>query len=115
MKKPRLDLGPKLNSAIAQPQMMITSGVRQVVAAGNGRESPAVAVMKSLAGWHWIGEADRTSWRELMHLHANPNRFVGQTRRRKAALRFWAGSRDDLTVRPPSGAQGGMLYVICSI
>jgi hypothetical protein len=28
-KKPRLDRGPKLNRAIAQPQMMITSGVRQ--------------------------------------------------------------------------------------
>jgi hypothetical protein len=29
MKKPTLDRGPKLSSAIAQPQMMITSGVRQ--------------------------------------------------------------------------------------
>ena len=29
-KKPRLERGPKLNSAIAHPQMMITSGVRQL-------------------------------------------------------------------------------------
>src|SRR5258708_30212740 len=28
-KNPRLDRGPKLNSAIAQPQIMITNGVRQ--------------------------------------------------------------------------------------
>ena len=32
MKKPRLERGPKLNSAMTQPQMMMTSGVRQVAA-----------------------------------------------------------------------------------
>jgi hypothetical protein len=39
MKKPRLERGPKLNSAIAQPQMMITSGVRQLLAPEAGRTS----------------------------------------------------------------------------
>src|SRR4051794_36977858 len=43
MKKPRLDRGPKLNSAIAQPQMMITRGVRQFAA--TGRELSAVTAM----------------------------------------------------------------------
>src|ERR1700730_161179 len=51
MKKPRLDRGPKLNSAIAQPQTMITSGVRQVLAAGNRRRSPSVTAMQFLDGW----------------------------------------------------------------
>jgi hypothetical protein len=44
MKKPTLDRGPKLNSAIAQPQMMITSGVRQPMP-WDGRSS-AVTVMQ---------------------------------------------------------------------
>jgi hypothetical protein len=30
MKKPSVDRGPKLNSAMAQPQTMMTSGVRQL-------------------------------------------------------------------------------------
>jgi len=30
MKKPRLDRGPKLNKATAQPQAMMTRGVRQL-------------------------------------------------------------------------------------
>ncbi len=34
MKKPRLERGPKPNSAIKHPQMMITSGVRQVARSG---------------------------------------------------------------------------------
>jgi hypothetical protein len=46
MKKPRLDRGPKLSSAIAQPQMMITSGVRQLLTPGAGRRSPATDVMQ---------------------------------------------------------------------
>jgi hypothetical protein len=50
-----------------------------------------------------------------MHLHEIPNRFVGQTRRSKAALRFWTGSRDDLTVGRSGEAQWGMLYMICSL
>src|SRR5215210_5548298 len=47
MKKPRLERGPKLNRAIAQPQTTITSGVRQLAAAGNRRRSPSVAVIQN--------------------------------------------------------------------
>jgi hypothetical protein len=36
MKKPRLERGPKLNMPIAQPQAMMTNGVRQF-----GRPDPA--------------------------------------------------------------------------
>ena len=35
-----------LNSAIAHPQMMITSGVRQVAAPEDGRRSPVVTAIK---------------------------------------------------------------------
>src|SRR6478609_6816385 len=69
MKKPRLDRGPKPNSAIAQPQMMITSGVRHVTEAG--RRSSAVTAMRFLIA---LG-ADRDRRMrggELMHAHANP-------------------------------------------
>jgi hypothetical protein len=45
MKKPRLERGPKLNSAIKHPQMMMTSGVRQVPRPEDGRRSPVVAAM----------------------------------------------------------------------
>jgi hypothetical protein len=45
MKKPKLDRGPKLNRAIAQPQTMMTSGVRQVAAPEDGRKSPAVTAI----------------------------------------------------------------------
>jgi hypothetical protein len=44
MKKPTLDRGPKLNRAIAHPQMMMTSGVRQV-ALEAGRMMSAVTAM----------------------------------------------------------------------
>jgi hypothetical protein len=44
-KKPRLDRGPKLNSAMAQPQTMMTSGVRHVAAPENGRRSPVVTAI----------------------------------------------------------------------
>jgi hypothetical protein len=50
MKKPTLDRGPKLNSAIAQPQTMITIGVRQPMP-GDGRSSPAAVVMQFPDGW----------------------------------------------------------------
>ena len=46
-KKPRLERGPKLNNPIAQPQMMITSGVRQLGAAGDRRRAPSVAAMQN--------------------------------------------------------------------
>jgi hypothetical protein len=43
MKKPTLDRGPKLNRAIAQPQMIMTSGVRQVPELGR-KSSTATAM-----------------------------------------------------------------------
>jgi len=46
MKKPRLDLGPKLNKAIAQPQAMTTSGVRQPTAFETGPTSPEALDMQ---------------------------------------------------------------------
>jgi hypothetical protein len=45
MKKPRLERGPKLNSAIAHPQMMITIGVRQLETPEDGRRSPDVTAI----------------------------------------------------------------------
>ena len=47
MKKPRLERGPKLNSAIAQPQMMMTSGVRQLPTPRTDEESPVVTAIIS--------------------------------------------------------------------
>src|SRR5260221_14403741 len=46
MKKPRLDRGPKLNKAIAQPQAMTTSGVRQEIR-GAALRSPVVTDMQT--------------------------------------------------------------------
>src|SRR6476660_6520216 len=46
MKKPRLDRGPKLNRPIAQPQTMISNGVRQEARTGAGRRPPAVIVIQ---------------------------------------------------------------------
>src|SRR6266404_8351220 len=59
MKKPKLDRCPKLSSAIAQPQMMMTSGVRQVPAPGEERRSPAIAIStpRCLAQDLWVPES----------------------------------------------------------
>src|SRR5216683_3608215 len=46
MKKPRLERGPKLNKAIAQPQAMTTSGVRQEIREAALR-SPVVTDMQT--------------------------------------------------------------------
>jgi hypothetical protein len=46
MKKPAVARGPKLNSAIAQPQTMITSGVRQLEEGRAGQRSPVVVDMQ---------------------------------------------------------------------
>src|SRR4051794_39880730 len=79
MKKPRLERGPKLNRAIAQPQTMITSGVRQLAAAGNRRRSPSVAVIQVPRSWARITvthECELPATRcgtKLMHRHGNPN------------------------------------------
>jgi hypothetical protein len=45
MKKPALARGPKLSSAIAQPQRMMTSGVRQVPVSEVGRRLSAATAM----------------------------------------------------------------------
>src|SRR3954465_3465483 len=58
MKKPRLDRGPKLNSAITPPQMMITSGVRQPLEAG--RKLSAVTAMRFLGAQARPGDAGQT-------------------------------------------------------
>src|SRR4051812_33699893 len=71
MKKPRLERGPKLSSAIRHPQMMMTSGVRQVPRPEDGLTSPVVADIC----FPWtIGARDRQAKRyaELMQLHENP-------------------------------------------
>jgi hypothetical protein len=50
-----------------------------------------------------------------MHSHGNPNRDMGETSHRNAALQISAVSPDDLA-RPASGeAQADMLYKICSL
>ena len=71
MKKPRLERGPKLNSAIKHPQMMITSGVRQVPRPEDGLMSPVVTAIC----FPWtIGARNRQAkcYDELMHLHEKP-------------------------------------------
>jgi hypothetical protein len=50
-----------------------------------------------------------------MHSHGNPNRDIGETTRRNAALQISAVSPDDLAGVASSEALGGMLYTICSI
>jgi hypothetical protein len=70
-KKPRLERGPKLNSAIKHPQMMITSGVRQVPRPEDGLMSPVVTAIC----FPWtIAARNRQAKRygELMHLHEKP-------------------------------------------
>src|SRR6266849_8531338 len=71
MKKPRLERGPKPKSAIAHPQMMITSGVRHELEAG--RRLSAVTAMRFLQRWGpRPGDAGRGCREELMHSHGNP-------------------------------------------
>ena len=72
MKKPRLERGPKLNSAIRHPQMMMTSGVRQVPRPEDGRRSPVVTAM--CFPCHGARNRQTKCYGELMHLHENPKR-----------------------------------------
>ncbi len=115
-KKPRLDRGPKLSNAITQPQTMITSGVRQLlVSPAAGLELSAVTAM-AFPRWLVTGlRKGPARYRQLMHSHGNPNRHLGETGRRNAALQIRASRFDDLAVQPPSEATGGVLYVICSL
>jgi hypothetical protein len=76
MKKPKLDRGPKLSSAIAQPQMMMTSGVRQGVPEA-GRSSAITAIdFPSMNRRPEFPELQH--YRELMHLHGKPKGWVGK-------------------------------------
>src|SRR6185503_5448751 len=76
-KKPRLERGPKLNSAIRHPQTMTTSGVRQVPRPEDGRRSPVVTAMS----FPWsIGARNRQAkyYGELMHLHEKPKGWAAK-------------------------------------
>ena len=112
MKKPRVERGPNVSMPIRQPHTTITSGVRQVVA-GAGRRSPSVAAMQIPRG---VGitkgcrqggkiAGNRCSCK-LMHRHGNPNRHLGKTSRRNAALQIAASRSDDLTIRTSGEARG---------
>src|SRR6185436_15077101 len=84
-KKPRLERGPKLKSAIRHPQMMITSGVRQVPRPEDGLMSPVVADIC----FPWTIDArNRQAKRygELMQLHENPKGARRKIFRCRAAL-----------------------------
>jgi hypothetical protein len=54
-------------------------------------------------------------YRELMHLHQNPNRGRLKSSSRNAALQIRASSPDDLTIRASSEAAPSVLHLICSI
>src|SRR6266705_5010050 len=96
-KKPRLDRGPKLNSAIAQPQTMRTSGVRQLPTPGSVRKLSVVTAMPfPLCLVSDPKVADRLT--ELMHSHGNPNRHLGEGSGRNAALQIAPVRSDDFTV-----------------
>src|ERR1700693_3347465 len=74
MKKPRLDLGPKLNKAMAQPQKMMISGVRQLSTREAELRSPSVVdIQISPRGLGGSEKHGPRSSQELMHSHENPN------------------------------------------
>jgi hypothetical protein len=50
-----------------------------------------------------------------MHSHGNPNRDLGETSRRNAALQINAVSSVELTGPASGEALGAMLYLICSL
>jgi hypothetical protein len=60
MKKPTLERGPNESKAIAQPQAMMTKGVRQLEAAAAARRSPAVVdISVPVRSWRFSGIGDR--------------------------------------------------------
>ena len=77
MKKPKLDRGPKLRRAIAQPQTMMTSGVRQVVPEA-GRTSSAIAAIYFPCVDEHPEFPELQHYGELMHLHGKPKGWVGK-------------------------------------
>src|SRR6202020_2093476 len=79
-KKPKVERGPNVSMPIRQPHTTITSGVRQVAAAGDG--SSAVAAMPFLVFVMRVTGRLRREVRKpptnqrpdkLMHRHGNPN------------------------------------------
>src|SRR3954463_15152061 len=85
MKKPRLERSPKINNANAQPQMMLTSGVRQVAPAAGRRSSVVTAICfpRSNRRPEFPG---LQRYGELMHLHENPKGVSEKNYGRRAAL-----------------------------
>jgi hypothetical protein len=59
-------------------------------------------------------KADPIRYRELMHLHENPNRGRRENRFCNAAMQIKAVSPDDLPARASGGASEAMLHLICS-
>src|SRR5215207_9489748 len=109
MKKPRLERGPKLNSAIKHPQMMMTSGVRQVPGPEDGLISLVVAAMCFPLT---IGARNRRAkcYDELMHLHEKPKGRSKNSRCRAALQnqRVQSGGRPEQfsgVGRSPDGAE----------
>src|SRR6266581_4729842 len=98
MKKPSVDRGPKLNRAMAQPQTMMTSGVRQL---GTGEATlwslmvtdiglSLAACSRKTHGPRDLGQGIWTTG--LMHSHGNPNWRRAENSLRIAALQIGAVS-----------------------
>src|SRR5207302_5605117 len=109
MKKPQLDLGPKLNRPMAQPQAMITRGVRQVERPEAGRRPPA-DMRFSLLFLGGAGIGVRVGYGELMHVHEKPNLAIRKKSHRIAAMQIRAGCFDELATGASSRAQGAVLF-----
>lgn len=116
MKKPKPDLGPKLNSAMAQPQMMMTRGVRQFERLEAGQRSSTDVDMR-IPNYSWAEPESAAGfcYGELMHVHGNPNRNGWKNFLRIAAMQIRAASPDELTIEASGEAQSSMLHLICSI
>ena len=115
-KKPKVERGPKVSSAIRQPQTTITSGVRQV---GGASDEPsrlhcrhANSSESAIAGCRQIGD---TPSRTLMHSHGNPNRRSRRNVPPQCSVAIAAVSLTNLTGRASGEARAGMLYLICSL
>src|SRR3974390_1337920 len=114
MKKPSADRGPKLKSPIAQPQTMMTSGVRQLATFEAGLRSPAVVDMHCPGCCSRLRMSGRVGLRELMHLHENP---ICQASKNPLATQQCKTSRSARPIRDreSSGvARRTALYLFCS-
>src|ERR1035438_6334949 len=103
MKKPKVDLGPKLNSAMAQPQTMMTTGVRQFERLEAGRRSSTAVVDMRIPNCPWRHrDRARVCYGDLMHVHEEPIGMFGKKSHRNAALQIRADWVDELAI----GASG---------